>query len=180
MLRGYEGEFALLAQREEVPPIELMQLPDPERLDDAAIAGCDEHDRIEPVPEPHQGRDIQMVIVVVAEEDDVDQRQRLPCDARITNPLRPRPANRTCPFRPDRVGQDGDDFDSNEEGCMIDEGDCNVVAVKWLGKRWNAFVLDSIWPAAAAFAKHSQDRQDCWRTPPRQGWIDEPLSIEMI
>jgi len=157
-----------------------MHLPDPERFDYATIASRDEHDRVEPVPELRQRRDIQMVIVIVAEENNVDPRQRLPCHAGITNPLRPRPTDRTRAFRPDRVGEDGDAADLNQEGSVIDEGDCNVIALTWLAKRWNVLVLDSIRPPAAFFTEHLQDGQDRRCPPSRQGWIDEPLPIEMI
>src|SRR5262245_10407614 len=121
-----------------------------------------------------------MDIMIVAEENDVDARQRIPCHARIANPLRPRPTNRACAFRPDRVGQDVDAIDLDEEGCVIDEGDCDIVALKRLVQGRNALVLDSNRPSAAPFPKHHQDSQDAWRTPTRQSRIDEPLPVEMI
>src|SRR3546814_7106554 len=57
------------------------------------------------LPQPLERRHIHMVVMIVAEEHDVDLRQIIEPYARRPHPFRPREGEGRGAFRPDRVGQ---------------------------------------------------------------------------
>src|SRR5258706_3451910 len=64
-----------------------------------------------------------MVVVVMAEEHEIDRWQILKPYPRCPMPPRPRKRHRRHPLRPHRIGEDVDPIHLNERGRMIDEGD---------------------------------------------------------
>ena len=56
--------------------------------------------------QPAQSGEIQMIVVIVAEEHNIDAGKILPPHARLAAAARTDPGERTRPLRPDRIGQD--------------------------------------------------------------------------
>ncbi len=56
--------------------------------------------------QPAQGAEIEMIVMVVADEHNVDTRKIFPSDARRPAAARTDGAEWTCALRPDRVGED--------------------------------------------------------------------------
>src|SRR5882672_7740129 len=77
MLRGNKRDLQHIVELNVIPPIELMDLLESKRHDKPRIAVGREHRWRETLPQLFQRRDVQMVIVIVAEQNDVDCRQVL-------------------------------------------------------------------------------------------------------
>ncbi len=68
-----------------------------------------------------------MVIVIVAEQDDIDRRQVLDRQAWLAHSLGTDPAKRACTLRPDRISQDGDATRLDQKGRVVDESDGDLI-----------------------------------------------------
>ena len=66
---------------------------------------------------------VQVVVMVMADENDINRRQMFKLQSGRAMSLRADPTNRAGALRPDRVGQDVDALHLNKHRCMIDEGD---------------------------------------------------------
>jgi hypothetical protein len=86
----------------------------------ADAEGSDEL-RLPPSSEPPQGGQIQVIVVIVAQQNDVDARKILPLNAWRSAAARTHPQQRACPFRPDRIRQDVDVFLLEQDGGMVDQ-----------------------------------------------------------
>ena len=75
---------------------------------------------------PETGK-VQMVIVIVAEEHDIDAGEILPSHARFAQAPRAGPGHRTCALRPDRIGQDVDAVSLKQHGGMVDQRNTKFV-----------------------------------------------------
>jgi hypothetical protein len=78
MLRRNESKPASIVERERFPPVEFVQLPKADRRKDATIPGGGEEDWRMAFLEACQGGEIEVVIMIVAEQHDIDPRQRFP------------------------------------------------------------------------------------------------------
>ena len=138
VLRRDGGHPDSLANAGGFPPVELV---------DVARSPSDEHG---PVGERHEDpgavlgretierRDVQVIVVVMADERDVDRRKLLPCQTRGVDALRSREGDRARALRPDRIGQDVQPVHLDEDGRVVDERDAHRAApdaVRGIGRR---------------------------------------------
>ena len=93
------------------------------------VAKRGDHARGKVLCEPRQRRDIEMIVVPVRDQHDVDLRQLLERDAGIVVPLRPRPADRREPHRPDGIDHDVEAAGLDQPAGMADEGEPQPIAV---------------------------------------------------
>ena len=78
--------------------------------------------------QPAQGGEIQMIVMIVADQHDVDAGKILPSHARFAPAPRTDPGERTRPFRPDRIGQNVGTRLLEQHGGMVDQRDPQLVA----------------------------------------------------
>src|SRR5712692_9701990 len=127
MLRRYEGHLERIVELNLVPPIELTQILETKGADSPRVAGGSEDGRRKALPELCQRRDIHMVIVIVAEQDDIDLRQVFERHARLAHSLGTDPAKGACTLRPDRIGQDGHGTGLDQKCRMVDESNRDLI-----------------------------------------------------
>ena len=152
-----------------------------ERSDQPSVAGGAQHDRRAALLQIAQRRQVEMVVVVVAQQDDVDGRKILECNAGPAHTAWSHETERARPFRPLRIGQDRRVADLDQERRVVDEGDGDVVRRKRLVQPRHAPVLHRGRPAAARLARHLEDASQCRRKAlSRQGRIEEAPAVEMI
>jgi hypothetical protein len=163
-----------------VPPIELTHILESNGTDNPRVAGGSEHGRREALPELCQRRDVQMVIVIVAEQDDIDRRQVLERHAGLAYSLGPDPAKRACTLRPDRISQDGGATRLDHKSRVVHESNGDIIRPRRLVQSGHALVLDPSRPLAARFAQHLEGAPSRRREIFRQGRIEEALAIEVI
>ena len=75
-----------------------------------------------------QGRQVEVIIMIVADQDDIDRRQVLPGYPRGMDPPRPKPGKGAGPLRPDRVGEDIEPLGLQQYGGVADPGDPQIPA----------------------------------------------------
>ena len=80
-----------------------------------------------------------MIVVIVADEDHIDRRQRLGRKRRPTYAPRSYPAERTRMRREDRIGQDHRRGGPNQERRVTDEGNRDAACIH---ARWRRIVRD--------------------------------------
>ena len=90
--------------------------------DDRVVAERRDDPRPVAPPEPPQGLDVEMVVMVVRDQHRVDRRQVLEGDARRVDPLGPGEGDRARPLREDRVGQEVEPRDLDQQRGMADRG----------------------------------------------------------
>ncbi len=78
--------------------------------------------------EPAQGGEIQMIVVIVAEEHDIDAGKIFATHPRLAAAARTDPGERTCPLRPDRIGQDVKPALLEQHSGMVDQRDAQRAA----------------------------------------------------
>ena len=84
---------------------------------------------------------IQMIVVIVAEEHDIDAGKILPPHARLPAAARTDPGERTGPLRPDRIGQNVGAALLKQHRGMVDQRDPQLIAFharrrfRWLDVR---------------------------------------------
>src|SRR5688500_5429860 len=75
------------------------------------------------LPEPLQRRQIHMVVMVMADEDQVDVRKSLEGDSWPAHPPRADKREGRRPLGPDRIGEDVEAVHLDEDGGMANPGD---------------------------------------------------------
>ena len=70
-----------------------------------------------------------MVVMVVADEGDVDAGQVVPADAGLAEAFWANPGERTGSFGPDGVGEDVEAGVLEQHGGVVDEGDSDFAVV---------------------------------------------------
>ena len=96
--------------------------------DDAVVAEAGDDLRTVALPETLQRRLIEMVIVIVADQNEVDARQIVKCDAGGGDTLRPEP-QRAGAIGIDRVGQNVEAVGLDEDTGMADPGDDHAITL---------------------------------------------------
>src|SRR3954454_6786924 len=119
MLRGHERDFQSAGERERVPPIELAQIGEAERTENARVTGCSEHAGREALPQPAQCGYVEMVVMIMAEQDEIDLRQIVKRHAGPADALWAHAAKWTGALRPDRVGKERGAAGLDQERNMI-------------------------------------------------------------
>ena len=127
ILRRYEGHLERIVELNLVPPIELTQILETKGADSPGVAGGSENGRRKALPELCQRRDIHMVIVIVAEQDDIDLRHIFERHARLAHSLGADPAKSACTLRSDRISQDGDGAGLDQKCRMVEESSRNLI-----------------------------------------------------
>src|SRR5258705_11853050 len=123
MLCRHEGHLERSVELNLVPTIELTHILESKGADNPRVAGGSEDRRREALPELCQRRDVEMVIVIVAEQDDIDLRQVLERHAGLAHPLWTDPAKRARSLRPDRISQDGGVARLDQKSRLVDESE---------------------------------------------------------
>ncbi len=100
---GVDGDFG---QRQRFAPVEFMNRPDILGAQQPSEAGWNDVPRSTASCQTPQGGQVQMVIVVVAEEYGVDGREIVPGDSRLSAAVRTGPGYGAATFGPDGVRQD--------------------------------------------------------------------------
>ena len=80
------------------------------------------------IRQPAQGCEIQMIVVIVADQHDVDAGKILPLHARRPAAAWADPGKRTRPPRPDRIGQDVDAALLEQQRGMVDHRHPQLIA----------------------------------------------------
>jgi hypothetical protein len=91
--------------------------PDPPRYTQGAV-----HSGSIAPAQPQQGRDIQVIVVVMAQQHDIDRRQVLEADAWDTMAPRPCELHRAGALAPDRIRDDVQFADLQQHRRVVDEG----------------------------------------------------------
>lgn len=95
------------------------------------------HDfRIETVDKPVKRRRVQMVIMIVADQNEINGRQGIEGNARRAHALWSSHLERACAVRPDRVGQDIHAGCLDEDADMANHRELNAVAFDSFRRRW--------------------------------------------
>src|ERR1700674_4203745 len=121
-----------------------------------------------------------MVIVIVAEQDDIDLRQVLESHAGFARSLGTDPTEWACSLRPNRISQDVDAARLNQKSRMIDESNRNLIRVERLVQPMHALILDPSRPPATRLARHLQGVTSGRRITLRQSRVEEAIAIEVI
>ena len=89
------------------------------------------------IRQPPQGGKIQMVVVIVAEEHGIDAGKIFPSHTRRPAAARTNRGERTCPLRPDRIGQNVDAALLKQQRGVVDERYPQLMALNEGGRfRW--------------------------------------------
>src|SRR5207248_2652918 len=122
--------------------------------------------------------DIEMIVVIVADEREIDRWQVFEAKARRAVAAGTGEADRRGALGPDRIGEDVDPVELQERGRMIDERDAKLTIADTAG-RWRSerHVCPRV-PAAAIARQHPFD-EGSLALPSRPG-IVEVLAIEVI
>lgn len=127
MAGGGGGNVALWKRFKPVPPIQLPRNLKTLLQEKILVAKGRHHDGLVLIMKFAQCRQVHMIIVVVAEQDELNGRQFIKWDARRMKPFWPGKAERTCPLAPNRIGEDIEPVHLYQECAVIDKGDAAVV-----------------------------------------------------
>lgn len=109
---------------------EEVRLP-PIEFDDAGQAGAAEQgveaergddERVVRAGEAAERGQVAVIVVIMAEEDGIDLRQRFEKEARCVHATRTDPAEEADAFAEDRIGEQGKTGELEEDGGMVDPG----------------------------------------------------------
>src|SRR5205807_42120 len=95
-----------------------------------------------------QCRHVHVVVMIVADQDEIDRRQILEANPRRTMPPRTNERNRRNALRPNRISEDVDAVHLNERGRVIDEGDPQPPVIDPLRRRRTVLRLGMVRPRA--------------------------------
>ncbi len=128
--------------------------------------------------QPPKRRHIEMIVMVVADQNQIDRRKVLESNARWAMPSRSGKWEWRDALRPDRIGQDVDSIELQQCGRVIDEGDTQAALID-ARRRWRAEQrVGSAAPLARLPVEHPLQE----RTPalPAALVVVESLAVEMI
>ena len=117
-----------MPDRERLPPVDLLGARDAVVGEVPRVAETGDDSRMEPRDEAPQRPQVHVVVVIVADHDEIDRRQVLEADPRRSMPLRPDPGDGANTLRPDGVGEDVQAVHLDQHRRVIDEGDAEVAA----------------------------------------------------
>jgi hypothetical protein len=159
-----------------LPPVELGDRGDARPPEDGAQAQADEEARVVALVETPQSGQVEVVVVGVADEDDVDGRQVLEAHAGGAVAARADPGEGAGPLGPDRIGEHVEPVLLEEHRRVVDVGDAHVAhpfGRPWAGRagallpaRWVAGPLPAQEGAEAGVRHLAQ--------------VMEPLAVEVI
>ena len=101
---------------------------------DRVVAEAGDDQRPVALPEPAKGRQVEMVVMIVADEDEVDRRQILEAHAGRAHAIGAERRKGRGDVAPDRVGEDVEALGLNEDGGMADPGDPHLRALDAPGR----------------------------------------------
>ena len=107
------------------------------------IAQWRNNQRVMPRHQPPHRRDIEMVVMVVAEQHHIDRWQIVKPHPRCADTSGPGELHRAAPLRPHRIGQDVQPSDLDQHGGVTDQ--CNAGAFDALG-RHGGMHRHMLWP----------------------------------
>ena len=165
--------------RNRFAPVELVHLSNIFRSKQLGQSFRNHECRIFPSRQPVQGRQIQMVVMIVADQDHVDGRKIFESYARVSLPARTCPGNRAGAFRPDRIGQDVATGMLEQNGGMVHKRDARIAGFHSRGRRSWLDVRNEarrrLRTAGPLPSKHVQKPQGLG-----SAWIVEVLSVEVL
>ena len=143
VLHGQVGGRGPVRQWSLLPPVQLHRSGHsfPPQVGAVSQSGDDRHG-----VQAAQGRQIHVVIVIVAEQHRINRRQPFERDCRSADPLRPGEGEGAATPAPDRVGQQGRTAgEAQQKAAVADEGDRHM-AGRRLGRGRLRRVLDPFRP----------------------------------
>ena len=161
-------------------------LPPPIQLLDTSYSGFPHeppvperrhHDRVEAARQGAQRPDITVIVVIVAEQDHRDRRQRVEANRRASNTPRPQQAAGTCAFCIHRIRQDVARGRLNEKRRVTDE--CHDDLPGACRGYFDHRLLDACRPRSAPHGNQHL-RHGGERLQRRSCGIEEPPAVEMI
>ncbi len=98
------------------------------RADDGIVADRRHDQRVMALLQPLQRREVEVVVVIVADQHHVDRRQVGEGDARLVDPLRPGEGEWRGAVRPHRIGQDVQPGRLDQQRGVADHGEPQRIA----------------------------------------------------
>ena len=131
------------------------------------------------IRQPSQSGKIQMIVVIVAEEHNIDAGKVLPSHARLAAAARTNPGKRTGPLRPDRIGQNVDAALLKQQRGVVDERYAQLMTFDARGRfRWLNVRNEAGGRFRPARELPSQDIEKTARL--RRARVEEALLVEML
>ena len=128
VLRGYARESNALREGNGLPPVDVLRARNAVALEKPRVAESRDDARMKRRHQPTERRQIHVIVVVVAQQHDIDRRQVLEPDSRWRMAPGSRPAHRTRALRPDRVGEDVEAVHLHEQRRVIHERHAQLAA----------------------------------------------------
>ena len=97
-MRWHKSYLQAVIELNRVPPVELAHTFKSKRSDEPCVANSSKRGWSKALPELLERRGIHVVIVIVAEENDIDYWQILECYPRLAHPFGANPTKGTCAF----------------------------------------------------------------------------------
>ncbi len=173
---GMNGESR---QRPGLPPIQFVNWPDALGAKQPGVTGRNDEGRIAVGGQPSQTRQVQVVVMIVAEKHGVNTRQIFPGYARVS------PSPRTCPrdwtgsVRPHRVGQNSAAAMLKQHRRMVHQGGSECAAFQLSRRSARVDIHNErgrrLRPAGQF---PPEDIEQSGSAPPI--WIVETLSVEVL
>ena len=130
VLHGHGMQAELLVQRQALPPVQLDDIGEAALANQPAIAQtCDHLGQREALGQLAQAEQVEVVVVVVADQNQVNRRQLVEAQAGRVITLRADKFERAGAFAPQRVGEDVQAVLLDQQGGVIDVGDVQFGAV---------------------------------------------------
>src|SRR5437588_4174104 len=179
MFRRHAVDFQSVSKLYVLPPVQFNAPVDPLRVKQGLISESDDEVRTVPGVETFEGLNIQMVVMVVADEYEVNRRQVFESQARGSVPSWACPTDRTGPLGPDRVGENIEAVHLNKHGRMIDEGDAQTPINNARGRRLPRLRISPLIPTARLAIQ--LPAQEIYKTfASGRVKITEPVTVEVI
>src|SRR5438105_6514668 len=115
-------------------PIQFIDRTDAPGLEQSGESGRNDELAWSTISQPSQSDEIQMIVMIVADEHYIDARKILPAHARWAPAERADCGKRTCPLRPDRIRQNIDSTLLEQERGMVDQRNPQLIAFH--RRRW--------------------------------------------
>ena len=160
-----------------VPPVELDRTRNALRRQESAQAERHDHPRTVDGRQPAQCHNVQVIVVIVAQQHEIDMREILESQAGSAVPARAREPDGACALAPDRVGQHIHLVHLDEYGAVVHVCDAQV-ANDALGRRTGRRI-EPLRPGCGIgrAAPSNQIPQSAFLKATR---IVKPLAVEMV
>src|SRR5436190_18207231 len=143
------------ARRHTLPPVELCR-DDAVTPHERAVAERREDPR--PLEALERG-DVEVIVVIVADQHEVDRRKVFEANAGRAVAVRAGERDGRCAVRPDRISKNVDAVELDERRRVIDECDAQLAVADAPGRRRTGRGVDPLTPVAALAVEHPLDER---------------------